>query len=67
MSRTRLSRVVFMGMGEPLANYDRVVDRCSPSDRGGAGGSRAVAAAYHGFHGGAGPGDAASRGVRDSR
>ena len=37
--------VVFMGMGEPLANYNRVLARGPPARRPGAGRARAVASA----------------------
>ena len=37
----RLSNVVFMGMGEPLANYKRVVAARAPDHRAGAGRARA--------------------------
>jgi 23S rRNA (adenine2503-C2)-methyltransferase len=50
----RLSRVVFMGMGEPLANYERVIGAVRRiTDESPAG--RAVPATPHRVDGGAGP------------
>lgn len=50
----RLSNIVFMGMGEPLANYNRVVGAIQPAHRPGAGRAGAVAARDHRVHGRAG-------------
>ena len=43
----RLSHVVFMGMGEPLANYARVIAAVRRLTAPGAGGARPVPAAHH--------------------
>ena len=50
-SPPRLSQVVFMGMGEPLANYPRVIEAVRRLTVPGAGGPGPVAAAHHGLHG----------------
>ena len=56
----RLSNVVFMGMGEPLANYQRVVDRAPPDHRPRPGRARAVATVGDGVDRRAGAGDPAA-------
>ena len=55
-SPPRLSHVVFMGMGEPLANYNRVIAADPPAGQPGSGGARPVPAAHHRFHGRPGSG-----------
>ena len=50
----RLSNIVFMGMGEPLANYNRVVGAIRAAHRSGAGRARALAARHHRVDGRAG-------------
>ena len=52
----RVSNVVFMGMGEPLANYASVAGRGAPADRPGAGRHGHLPAFGHGLHGGPGAG-----------
>ena len=52
----RVSNVVFMGMGEPLANYASVLARGPPADRPGARGHGHLPALGHGLHGRPGPG-----------
>ena len=47
----RVSNVVFMGMGEPLANYKPGARRGPPADRPGAGRARAVPALGDRLHG----------------
>ena len=63
----RLSNVVFMGMGEPLANYKRVVDGGAAHHRPGAGRPRHLAALRHGLHGRAGARPSASSPTRACR
>lgn len=58
----RLSNIVFMGMGEPLANYNRVVGAIHAADRPGAGRAGALAARDHRLHRGPGARDAPLRG-----
>ena len=53
----RLSRVVFMGMGEPLANYAAGDRGGPPAHRPGAGGPRPVPAAHHRLDRRTGPGN----------
>lgn len=57
----RLSNIVFMGMGEPLANYNRVVGAIHAAHRPRARRPRHLAARDHRLDGRPGPGDAALR------
>ncbi len=52
----RVSNVVFMGMGEPLANYTQVLGRRAPDDRPGPRRTRHLPALGHRLHGRPGPG-----------
>ena len=56
-ARRGCRNIVFMGMGEPLANYKRVVGAIRRAHRPRAGRPRAVAARHHRVHGRPGPGD----------
>ena len=66
-SPPRLSHVVFMGMGEPLANYARVIAAVRRLVVAGAGGPRAVPAAHHRLHGRAGAGHPPTGRAKTSR
>ena len=63
----RVSNVVFMGMGEPLANYKAVDRRRPPADHADAGRARDERPRHHRLHGRAGAADAAARRPRASR
>ena len=54
---SRLSNVVFMGMGEPLANYNRVLDAVRRLTDPAPDGLGLSAALGHRLHGRPGPGD----------
>ena len=56
----RLSHVVFMGMGEPLANYPRVIEAVRRLTAPAAGGPGPVPAPHHGVDRGPGARDAAT-------
>ena len=66
-SPDRLSHVVFMGMGEPLANYARVLGAVRRLVAPVPEGSGLVAATHHRLHRRAGAGDAPSRGRGSGR
>ncbi len=66
-SPPRLSHVVFMGMGEPLANYSRVVAAVRRLTAPGARGARPLAAAHHRLDGRPGARRCASWPTRTSR
>ena len=63
----RVSNVVFMGMGEPMANYRVVMDTVRRLTESGARGAGHVRAWDHRVDGRAGPGDAQARRGGDTR